>query len=156
MSHLVPNIPDISRTFTAEQIIDFKRTFDSVTSNRSVKLIRVAELGEVMRYIGFSPDEVEIQDLLDDLQIPKHACLDFEQFMRLMMKRFNDVQIRNVFHVFDQDGDGVISLTELRCIAERLGEKLSDDELLEMIREADVDGDDLLNFDDFSKIMRAP
>jgi Ca2+-binding EF-hand superfamily protein len=60
MSYL-PNIPDIGRVFTPDQIADFRRTFDSITAGRAVKLIRVSELGEVMRYIGFSPDEVEIQ-----------------------------------------------------------------------------------------------
>jgi len=64
--------------------------------------------------------------------------------------------MRHVFRVFDQDGDGVISIHELRSLVERLGEKLTDTELMAMIKEADVDGDDLINFDDFSKIMRAP
>jgi Ca2+-binding EF-hand superfamily protein len=147
---------DIYRLFTPEQIVDFRRTFDSLTQNRTLKLIKVSELGEVMRYIGFSPDEVEIQDLLEELQIPKHSCLDFEQFLRFVGKKFNDLQMRHVFRVFDQDGDGVISIHELRSLVERLGEKLNDTELMAMIKEADVDGDDLINFDDFSKIMRAP
>lgn len=147
---------ELYRVFTAEQIADFRRTFDSITANRQLKLIKVSELGEILRYIGFSPDQVEIQDILEELQIPKQACLDFDQFLRLCARKFADVQIRHVFRVFDQDGDGVISIDELRSMCERLGEKLTDFELLQMLHEADVDGDNLLNFDDFSKIMRAP
>ena len=36
-----------------------------------------------------------------------------------------------------------------------LGEKLSDEEVGEMIREADVDGDDNINYDEFVKVMMA-
>lgn len=147
---------NIHRIFTAEQIADFRRTFDAITANRPLKLLKVSELGDVLRYLGHSPDEVEIQDLLEELQIPRTSCLDFDQFLRFVARKFNDLQIRHVFRVFDQDGDGVISLQELRAMVERLGEKLTDFELMAMMREADVDGDDLLNFDDFSKIMRAP
>lgn len=34
-----------------------------------------------------------------------------------------------------------------------LGEKLSDNEVDEMIREADVDGDGQINYDEFVKMM---
>ena len=34
-----------------------------------------------------------------------------------------------------------------------LGEKFTDEELYEMIREADVDGDGQLNYDEFVKIL---
>jgi calmodulin len=34
-----------------------------------------------------------------------------------------------------------------------LGEKLTDEEVDEMIREADVDGDGMINYDEFTKSM---
>ena len=40
-----------------------------------------------------------------------------------------------------QDGNGYISAAELRHVMCNLGEKLTDDECDEMIREADIDGD---------------
>merc|ERR1712187_1057217 len=43
--------------------------------------------------------------------------------------------------VFDRDGNGFISAAELRHVMTNLGEKLTDEEVDEMIREADVDGD---------------
>lgn len=46
-----------------------------------------------------------------------------------------------VFKVFDKDGNGFISAAELRHVMTNLGEKLTDEEVDEMIREADVDGD---------------
>eukprot|EP00461_Guttulinopsis_vulgaris_P004670 UN04672 len=151
------NIPDLDRIFTEDQIRQFRETFDSITRGRQARLIRVEELGDVMRAMGFSPDEVELQDMLEEMKLPRrNACLDFEHFVRILARKFSDVQIRNVFRVFDQDGDGVINIQELKNVLLRLGERLSEQELMEMMQEADVDGDNLLNFDDFTKIMRAP
>lgn len=36
-----------------------------------------------------------------------------------------------------------------------LGEKMTDDEVLQMIKEADTDGDGQVNFEEFSRIMMA-
>lgn len=50
------------------------------------------------------------------------------------------------FKVFDQDKDGFISVGELKHVMINLGEKLSNDEYEEMIKEADLDKDGLVNF----------
>ena len=49
--------------------------------------------------------------------------------------------------MFDKDGNGYISAAELRHVMTNLGEKLTDDEVEEMIREADIDGDGQVNYD---------
>ena len=50
------------------------------------------------------------------------------------------------FRIFDKDDDGFISVEELRHIMQSLGEKLTDNELDEMIAEADSDKDGLINY----------
>lgn len=51
------------------------------------------------------------------------------------------------FYIFDKNGDGKISAEELRNVMLNLGEKLTDEELDEMIREADIDGDGVVNYE---------
>jgi calmodulin len=63
------------------------------------------------------------------------------------------LQIKEAFKVFDKDGNGFISAAELRHIMTNLGEKLTDEEVDEMIREADVDGDGQINYDEFVDMM---
>jgi Ca2+-binding EF-hand superfamily protein len=55
--------------------------------------------------------------------------------------------------VFDKDNDGYISAAELRHVLTNIGEKLSDEEVDEMIREADIDGDGQINYEEFVKMM---
>ena len=52
-----------------------------------------------------------------------------------------EIEIKEVFRVFDKDGNGFISAAELRLVMSNLGEKLTDEEVDEMIRKADIDGD---------------
>lgn len=66
-----------------------------------------------------------------------------------MARKFDEIdseeEIRGAFRVFDKDGNGHISAPELRHVMGNLGEKLSDDEINEMIRQADIDGDGQIN-----------
>ena len=50
-------------------------------------------------------------------------------------------ELRNAFLVFDKDNNGTISAAELRQVLASLGENLTDEELDEMLKLADVNGD---------------
>ena len=67
------------------------------------------------------------------------------EFLTMMARKMKDTdseeEIREAFKVFDRDNNGYISATELRHVMTSIGERLTDDEVDEMIREADQDGD---------------
>ena len=62
---------------------------------------------------------------------------------------------REAFKVFDSDGNGFINASELRQVMLNLGEKLSEEEVEMMIKEADTNGDGLVNYDEFISMMNA-
>ena len=68
-----------------------------------------------------------------------------------MAKKMKDTdseeEMKEAFRVFDKDGNGFISAAELRHVMTNLGEKLTDEEVDEMIREADTDGDGQVNYE---------
>lgn len=74
----------------------------------------------------------------------------------MMAKKMKEVdseeELREAFKVFDKDGNGYISGAELRHVMTNLGERLTDEEVDEMIREADVDGDGQVNYDGMSEL----
>lgn len=51
--------------------------------------------------------------------------------------------LRDAFNLFDQDGDGFINNTDLKHIMTNLGEKITDEDVDEMIREADIGTSDV-------------
>lgn len=72
----------------------------------------------------------------------------------MMAKKMNAVdseqEIREAFKVFDKEGSGSISSAYLRHIMTTMGDRLSDDEVDEMIQEADMDGDGDIDYDGMS------
>lgn len=60
---------------------------------------------------------------------------------RKMKDTDSEDEIREAFKVFDRDNNGFISAAELRHVMTSIGEKLTNEEVDEMIREADQDGD---------------
>jgi calmodulin len=79
------------------------------------------------------------------------GCVNFTEFLTLMEGKKKDVELeedlKDAFRRFDQDDDGFISAAELRHVMTNLGEKLTDDEVDDMIREADVSGDGQINYE---------
>ena len=69
----------------------------------------------------------------------------------MMARKMKDTEgedeIHEAFRVFDKDGNGYISSAELRHVMTNLGEKLTVEEVDEMIREADIDGDGQVNYE---------
>lgn len=51
------------------------------------------------------------------------------------------------YRVFDKNNDGLISSNELRHVMTSLGERLSQEEVDDMIKEADLDGDGQVNYE---------
>lgn len=113
----------------------------------------------MMRSLGQNPTEAELQDMIAEVDSNSSGTIDLQEFLGLMARRMKDTEseeeLREAFRVFDQDQNGFISATELRHVMTNLGEKLSDEEIGEMIREADVDSDGNINYDEFVKVMMA-
>merc|ERR1711924_88846 len=106
--------------------------------------------GTVMRSVGQNPTEAELQDMINEVDADGNGTIDFPEFCTLMARKMKDTdseeEILEAFKVFDKDGNGFISAAELRHIMTNLGEKLTDEEVDEMLREADIDGDGQINY----------
>lgn len=127
--------------------------------NSLIGCITTKELGTVMRSLGQNPTEAELQDMINEVDADGNGTIDFPEFLNLMARKMKDTdseeELKEAFRVFDKDQNGFISAAELRHVMTNLGEKLTDEEVDEMIREADVDGDGQINYEEFVKVMMA-
>ena len=135
---------------TEEQIAEFKEAF-SLFDKDGDGTITTKELGTVMRSLGQNPTEAELQDMINEVDADGNGTIDFPEFLTMMARKMKETdseeEIREAFRVFDKDGNGFISAAELRHVMTNLGEKLTDEEVDEMIREADIDGDGQVNYE---------
>jgi len=139
-----------------EKLAEFKEAFQLFDKDGNGK-ITVDELGTVMRALGNNPTEAELQDLINEVDVNSNGTIEFAEFSTMMANKINDVNSEEdllaSFKVFDKDGNGFISAAELKHIMLNLGEKLNDEECDEMIKEADVDGDGMVNYSEFVRMM---
>nr|WGM49164.1 NEMOb [synthetic construct] len=143
---------------TEEQIAEFKEAF-SLFDKDGDGTITTKELGTVMRSLGQNPTEAELRVMIIEVDADGDGTLDFPEFLAMMARKMKyrdtEEEIREAFGVFDKDGNGYIGAAELRHVMTNLGEKLTDEEVGELIREADIDGDGQVNYEEFVQMMTA-
>lgn len=67
--------------------------------------------------------------------------------------RSREDEYREVFRRFDSDNDGKISALELRAYFGSIGEYMSHENAQAVITDLDTDGDNLIDFQDFLRLM---
>ena len=143
----------VRNELTEEQKKEIKDAFSSFEEDGLLP----DELKTAMKTLGFDPNNQEVLKILDKIDAKK-GPLKFDDFMEVMIDKNADkdpeVEIKKAFKVLCEEGTEKITLKSLSKICADLGEKIGDEELQEMINEADKDQDDEVGEEDFLKIMQ--
>lgn len=121
--------------------------------------IQAGELGTLMRALGHKITESEVLEYVKEIDPKGTGIILFSDFATLMERlpptdpAVAERELTEAFRVFDRDGKGTIPTAELRHIVTSLGEKLSDDEADQMMREADPLKTGLVDYASFIKKM---
>ncbi|KAK9471711.1 uncharacterized protein V1510DRAFT_419410 [Dipodascopsis tothii] len=119
--------------------------------------IALSSLGDLLRACGQNPTLAEI----DELESQVGEDFDFDTFLSVLnrpdgFKAAGEPEdyVRG-FQVFDKDMTGYIGVGELRYVLTSLGEKLSDEEVDELIRGINVTKDGDVDYNDFVRLILA-
>lgn len=142
---------------TEEQKQEIREAFDLFDTDGS-GTIDAKELKVAMRALGFEPKKEEIKKMISDIDKDGSGTIDFSEFLEMMTSKMSErdsrEEILKAFRLFDDDETGKISFRNLKRVAKELGENMTDEELQEMIDEADRDGDGEISEDEFLRIMK--
>ena len=121
--------------------------------------ITARELGNMMRSIGQNPTDEEVMAMIKEVDLNSDGKIELDEFMTLMARNSPDTQtedeVINAFRVFDKEGNGLIATAELKHIMMTIGDKMTEAEADEMIHEADIDDDGVINYEEFVRMMMA-
>lgn len=142
---------------TEEQKADIKEAFDLFDPDGTGK-IATRELKVAIRALGFEPTREEIRKLIANVDPEGLGKLSFDEFLDLMSVKMGEKdskdEVLKAFKLFDDDNTGKITFKNLKRVAKELGENLTDEELQEMIEEADRDGDGEISQEEFLRVMK--
>lgn len=140
-----------------EQIADIQEAF-ALFDKENTGSISSKELKIAMRALGFEPKKEEIKKMISEINKDNSGLITYKDFLYLVTQKMADKdskeEILKAFRLFDEDNTGKISLANLRSVAIELGENIADEEIQEMINEADKDGDGEINEEEFLHIMK--
>lgn len=138
---------------SAEQKEKWQEAFN-LFDKEGNKTINSSDLGTVVRSLGLNPTQAEIKEWQSEVGSEQ---IGFDTFCDLMVKKQgttdSETEVIEAFRVFDKEGNGLISASELKHVLTTLGEKLTDSEVEEVIKEADVDGNGHINYQNYVKMM---
>merc|ERR1711998_688967 len=135
---------------TEEQMEEIREAFGLFDADAS-GMIDVRELKAAMRALGFEVKNEELKKMVSDVYNDGNGTIEFGEFLEMMTGKMGEKDTREdiekVFKLFDDDDTNKISFRNLARVAEELGENIDDEELQDMINQADRDGDGEVNID---------
>mmetsp|Transcript_33760 Transcript_33760/g.52802 ORF Transcript_33760/g.52802 Transcript_33760/m.52802 type:complete len:155 (-) Transcript_33760:29-493(-) len=141
-------------SLTKDQVTEAFQLFDSDGTG----LIDAEEMFYAMKGLGF--DEMtkeQVETIIKDETKGESKKVNSEQFHAIvfshMAPKGSIEETQKAFRLFDLDKTGNITAENLREIAKMLGEEPSDEEIRDMIRAADLDGDGVVSLNDFQSVM---
>lgn len=138
------------------QNAEFREAFEEFDKDGS-GAISSKELLGVMRAMGQNPTEDELNSMVMEVDLDGNGTIEFPEFLEMMKQKASAVdqegELREAFRIFDRNKDGFISVKELKKVTTMLGASLTKEELEEFMKEADVDGNGKLDYDEFVKML---
>lgn len=118
------------------------------------------ELNDSLENMGIFIPDPELSQMIEKIDVNGDGCVDIDEFGALYQsiteEKDEEEDMKEAFNVFDQNGDGFITVEELRSVLASLGLKQGRtvEDCKRMILKVDVDGDGMVNFNEFKQMMR--
>ncbi|OMJ15274.1 Calmodulin [Smittium culicis] len=146
---------------TKEQISEYKETF-TLFDRTGDGRVPLSSVGTILRALNQNPTEAELREITGELSSDDSKTIDFEEFLKILLRPGGFKSITNesalnefvqAFQVFDREGNGYISIGELRYVLTSLGDRLTDQEVDELLKGVETDGQENINYEDFVKML---
>ncbi|XP_067104560.1 calmodulin-like protein 4 [Osmerus mordax] len=149
----------MAKFLTQTQINEFKECFSLYDKKRKGK-IEVKDLITVMRCLGTSPTFSEVERHLQVHKIDKKDEVDFSTFLTMMHRQIQQedpkAEILEAMRMTDKQNKGYIQASELRSKLTKLGEKLTDKEVDDLFKEANVKSNGKVHYKEFTRMVTLP
>jgi Ca2+-binding EF-hand superfamily protein len=140
-----------------ERITKARKIFAQFDTNHDGVLTET-ELVGLLRTLGQPSDPDSVRNVLNRWDADGDGIWDFSEFLSaayLWLRQPNEAQLLEAFNSFDSNHDGYLSAAELSLALEALGIPCTPAEADEKVREADLDRDGSVDFEEFARAVFA-
>jgi len=135
-----------------------REAFKAIDANGDGRLT-AEEITEGLERSGLDLGGLDVKQLIDNVDGDGSGAIDYTEFLAAAMDKqtaLTEEVLWTAFNVFDRDGDGKISQSEMRIVLGSDGvSKVLDKQLLsEIMGEVDQDGDGFVDFKEFVALVR--
>ena len=138
------------------KIKEYKSVFDLNDNNKDGN-VTLDELANILKAINISSSDEEIKEIIMELELEGNDEINFENFVSIVNRRDKDVdneeEVIKAFKFFDKEGNGLININELKNIMLSVGKNISEEELNDILKEADIDMDGYINYEEFIRSL---
>ena len=135
---------------------EFKNIFDKYDSNKDGN-VNSDELANILKAININVSDEEIKEIIEEIELEGNNEINFENFISIVNRREKDVdtkeEVLNAFKFFDKEGNGLININDLKYIMINVSKNLSEAEIDDMLKEADLDMDGFINYEEFIRSL---
>ncbi|XP_045181462.1 calmodulin-like isoform X2 [Mercenaria mercenaria] len=145
---------------TDQHLKDIQDTFDLLDTDHDGRLTKT-ELTTLLRYTGSLKSDAEMEELLAPIDSDHNGSIDYNEFKKYIIEKdilkslADEVcyEMQDAFNIFDKDGDGFITKDELKRVLTQIGDKMPEELADEFLKEADLNGDGKIDYQEFCKHM---
>ncbi|XP_065668889.1 neo-calmodulin isoform X9 [Hydra vulgaris] len=146
-----------AQTVTPESMTALKEAFQAFDKNDD-GFISKEELTQVMFSLGHVMSTAEIDQMISLVDTDGNGLIDFKEFLSLMnttsQEEINDEEeMKILFTLIDANQDGFLCEKEIRNMMKGLGEKVKKKHIRKMIKEADINKDGKISFNEFKRMV---
>lgn len=130
--------------------------FKALDANGDGKLSKEEIMDGYEEHFGKLLNEDEVDQLFEDVDTDKSGFIDYSEFIVATMsqkKNLSEEKLTAAFKLFDTDGNGTISPTELKDVLSSSGQ-ISDEAIEEILKQADENKDGEIEYDEFVELMK--
>ena len=138
------------------KVEEYKKVFELHSKGQEGN-VNTQELANIFKSINIDASDEEIKEIIKKLDLEDKKEINYDEFLTIINQKEKDVdeeeEVLKAFKVFDKDGNGLININELKDIMLNMGNNWSENEINEMLAEADIDMDGYINYEDFVRTM---
>ena len=145
--------------FSHDEISDLRNIFSLMDRSGHGK-ISMAEMKHLLNSQSCYPNEAELVEIVAELDFDHDGAINFEDFVTYCSSRrscspgmVKEKEIKHAFDFLDHNGDGFVSVTDVRHVMRAIGRDVADEQVEQMLAEVDGAGSNRISYKSFKNMM---